>query len=199
MPLVYACEILGELRLLSLLKKTFSSWKARRAPDVHKAETPGGEQADEENGVDHVFLDLERELAVFYRRARGIAADMARQVHPGLEPGAYALLAQLEGGGRRASELAGYFNIGKATISRQLHALEELGLVDREPDPADGRAALVRLTVEGRRRVLSVRRARHAEYVQQLAGWDPAEVAELARLLGRFNELHAGGGGGGRW
>ncbi|WP_374100971.1 MarR family winged helix-turn-helix transcriptional regulator [Streptomyces phytophilus] len=162
---------------------------------MHKAETPGGGQVDVGNGVDHVFLDLERELAVFYRRARGIAADMARQVDPGLEPGAYAMLAQLEAGGRRATELAGYFNIGKATVSRQLHALEELGLVDREPDPADGRAALVRLTDEGRRRMLRVRGARHAEYIQQLAGWDLREVGELARLLGRFNELSAGGGG----
>ncbi|WP_407561092.1 MarR family winged helix-turn-helix transcriptional regulator [Streptomyces sp. 184] len=160
---------------------------------MHKAETPGGEQENEGNGVDHVFLDLERELAVFYRRARGIAADMARQVGPGLEPGAYAMLAQLEGGGRRATELACYFNIGKATVSRQLHTLEELGLVDREPDPADGRAALVRLTEEGRRRVLKVREARHAEYVHRLAEWDRGEVAELARLLGRFNELNAGG------
>lgn len=189
MPLVYACEILGELRLLPLLKKSFSPRKAGKAPDVHKAETPGGKQENEENGVDHVFLDLERELAVFYRRARGIAAEMARQVDPGLEPGAYAMLAQLEADGRRASELADYFSIGKATVSRQLHALEELGLVDREPDPADGRAVLVRLTEEGRRRLLRVREARHAEYVQRLAGWDRDEVAELARLLGRFNEL----------
>ncbi|MFW6693908.1 MarR family winged helix-turn-helix transcriptional regulator [Streptomyces sp. MAR4 CNX-425] len=156
---------------------------------MHKAESPGGRREDEGSGVDHAFLDLERELAVFYRRARGIAAEMARQVDPGLEPGAYAMLAQLEGDGRRASELAGYFNIGKATVSRQLHALEELGLVDREPDPADGRAVLVRLTDEGRRRLHRVREARHAEYVERLAGWDRAEVAELARLLGRFNEL----------
>lgn len=156
---------------------------------MRNAETSGGGQENGESGVDHVFLDLERELAVFYRRARGIAAEMARQVDPGLEPGAYALLAQLEGEGRRASELAGYFSIGKATVSRQLHALEELGLVDREPDPADGRAVLVRLTGEGRRRVRRVRAVRHAEYMQKLAGWDRAEVAELARLLRRFNEL----------
>lgn len=42
-------------------------------------------------------------------------------------------------------------------MSRQLRALEVLGLVAREPDPADGRASLVGLTEEGRERFLRVR------------------------------------------
>ncbi len=107
---------------------------------------------------DQEFLALERELSVFLRRARASSGEMARELHPELEPAAYGLLVRLEAAGRqRATELAAYFGVGKATMSRQLRALEVLGLVAREPDPADGRASLVGLTEEGRERFLRVR------------------------------------------
>ncbi|MEU2154020.1 MarR family transcriptional regulator [Streptomyces sp. NPDC019396] len=134
------------------------------------------------------FLALERELAVFLRRARANSGEMAREVHPELEPAAYGLLVRLEEAGRqRATDLAVYFGVGKATMSRQLRALEQLGIVAREPDPADGRASLVRLTDEGLARFRSVRNARRQTYVRKLAGWDRGEVAELARLLHQLN------------
>lgn len=138
--------------------------------------------------MDREFLALERELSVFLRRARASSGEMAREVHPELEPAAYGLLVRLdEAGTQRATDLAGYFGVGKATMSRQLRALEDLGLVARDPDPADGRASLVRLTDEGRSRFRHVRDARRARYVRKLADWDRAEVAELARLLHQFN------------
>ncbi|MEV7393604.1 MULTISPECIES: MarR family winged helix-turn-helix transcriptional regulator [Streptomyces] len=140
------------------------------------------------NGADQEFLALERELTVLLRRARASQGEMAREVHPDLESAAYGLLVRLdECGGRRATELAAYIGVGKATMSRQLRALEELGLVAREPDPADGRAWLIALTEEGRRRVGRVREARRGRYVRQLAHWPRQEVAELARLLNQLN------------
>lgn len=136
------------------------------------------------------LLDLERELAVFLRRARAFSGELAREVHPELEPAAYGLFVRLEDGGpQRATDLAAFFGVGKATISRQLRALENLGLITRAPDPADGRASLVHLTPQGRDRFGLVREARRAEYVRKLAAWDRAEVAELARLLHQLNDL----------
>ncbi|MEV4949490.1 MarR family transcriptional regulator [Streptomyces sp. NPDC053755] len=140
------------------------------------------------SGVDQEFLALERELAVFLRRARAQSGEMAREVHPELEPAAYGLFVRLDDTGpQRATELAGYFGVGKATMSRQLRALEDLGLVARDPDPADGRASLVRLTEEGQGRFRRVRDARRGRYVRKLADWDRGEVAELARLLHQLN------------
>lgn len=150
--------------------------------------TPGGAGPVPSPPVDREFLALERELAVFLRRARAQSGEMAREVHPELEPAAYGLFVRLDDAGpQRATELAGYFGVGKATMSRQLRALEDLGLVARDPDPADGRASLVRLTEEGRNRFRRVRDARRERYVRKLADWDRAEVAELARLLNHFN------------
>ena len=149
----------------------------------------GGEAEASPSGVDQEYLALERELTVLMRRARAKQGEMARAVHPDLESAAYGLLVRLDECGRqRATELAAYIGVGKATMSRQLRALEDLGLVAREPDPADGRAWLVHLTEEGRRRVQRVREARRARYVSQLAHWDRREVAELARLLQQLNQ-----------
>lgn len=139
-------------------------------------------------GVDHAFLALERELAVFLRRARASSGELAREVHPDLESAAYGLLMRLEDAGeQRATDLAAYIGVGKATMSRQLRALEGLGLVTRAPDPADGRAFLVQLTDEGRARFRRVRGARRARYARRLAAWERSEVAELARLLHQLN------------
>nr|BFD82722.1 MarR family transcriptional regulator [Streptomyces sp. Xyl84] len=151
----------------------------------HRAAEPGTAAP---GGVDREFLSLEREMTVLLRRARASQAEMAREVHPELESSAYGLLVRLdECGSQRATALAAYIGVGKATMSRQLRALEELGLVAREPDPADGRAWLIALTDDGRRRVGKVRDARRGRYVRQLDHWDRREVAELARLLHELN------------
>ncbi|WP_435880026.1 MarR family winged helix-turn-helix transcriptional regulator [Streptomyces atroolivaceus] len=164
-----------------------------RGADVHGSGSGGEPGATAGNGVDHEFLALERELAVFLRRARANSGEMAREVHPDLEAAAYGLLVRLESAGRqRATDLAAYFGVGKATMSRQLRALEGLGLVERETDPADGRASLVHLTDEGLARFRSVRDARRGRYARKLAGWDRTEVAELARLLHHLNERAEG-------
>ncbi|MGP4003865.1 MarR family winged helix-turn-helix transcriptional regulator [Streptomyces sp. 8N706] len=171
------------------LKEKIHPKKAGEGADVHNT-GPGGaeDSAGAESGADQPFLALERELAVFLRRARASSGEMAREVHPDLEPAAYGLLVRLEEAGQqRATDLAGYFGVGKATMSRQLRALEDLGLVTREPDPADGRASLVDLTEEGRTRFSAVRTARRERYVRKLATWDRGEIAELARLLNRLN------------
>ncbi|MEV6399874.1 MarR family transcriptional regulator [Streptomyces sp. NPDC051907] len=155
---------------------------------MHEGGTGSEPGPTQDHGVHHEFLALERELAVFLRRARASSGEMAREVHPELEPAAYGLLVRLEEAGQqRATALAGYFGVGKATMSRQLRALDELGLIAREPDPADGRASLVRLTDEGRARFRRVRDARRDRYVRKLAGWDRGEIAELARLLHQLN------------
>ena len=88
-------------------------------------------------------------------------------------------------------------------MSRQLRALEELGLVAREPDPADGRALLVHLTDEGRARFRSVRDARRDAVRPQAGRLGPARgrrtgaAAAPAERRPRMTSRLSGGRGAG--
>ena len=52
--------------------------------------------------------------------------------------------------GTRLTELADRAQVTKQTASLLVSALEREGLVERVPDPADGRARLIRLSARGR-------------------------------------------------
>ncbi len=134
------------------------------------------------------YAEVERELAVLLRRARAWNREVASVVHPELQPSAYALLARVdELGSLRASDLSGYFGIDKGAVSRHVRLLERIGLVAREPDPADGRAQRLVVTGEGRARLALARDGRRRLVREQLGRWPDADVASFADLLGRFN------------
>ncbi|MET8139533.1 MarR family winged helix-turn-helix transcriptional regulator [Sphaerisporangium sp. NPDC005288] len=138
------------------------------------------------------YCALERQLGLLFRRSRALSAEVAREVHPELEPGAYSLLVRIdEAAPARPSDLAAYFGVGKATISRQIKVLEELGLVGRQPDPLDGRAQLLALTGEGQARLHRARAARQRRFYAMLGAWPQEDVELLAGMLARFNELAA--------
>ncbi|MDH2429946.1 MarR family winged helix-turn-helix transcriptional regulator [Sphaerisporangium sp. TRM90804] len=133
---------------------------------------------------------VERQLGVLFRRSRALSAEVGRAVHPELEPGAYSLLVRIdEAAPARSSDLAAYFGVGKATISRQLKVLEELGLVGRRPDALDGRAHFLALTPEGRQRLDRARAARQERFFRLLGTWPEDDVRLLGEMLARFNAL----------
>jgi DNA-binding MarR family transcriptional regulator len=86
----------------------------------------------------------------------------------------------------RLSDLAAELGVDVSTVSRQVHALEQKGLLDREPDPDDGRAMLLQLTRKGK----AVRSKMQAAWQETIAGvlvdWKPADISEFAVLLDRF-------------
>jgi DNA-binding MarR family transcriptional regulator len=123
-------------------------------------------------GTRESFVRLERELGLLLRRARAVSAKNAAQLHPDLDPAALGLLALLQDAGPlRASDL-----------------VARLGLVDRTPDPADGRAQVLRPSAEGASRLERIRAARRARLEEDLASWPAEDVARLGDLLGRLNE-----------
>lgn len=131
---------------------------------------------------------LERELAVLLRRARAFSDDLARTVHPDLEAAAYGLLMHVvDSDGVRAADLADFFGIDKSTVSRQVRLLEGLGLLARSSDPADGRALRLEATSRGHAQLRRAREARRARVLSRIDHWAGEDVADLARLLARFN------------
>ena len=136
------------------------------------------------------YCAVEHQLGVLFRRSRALSADMARAVPPELAAGAYGVLVRVgEAAPARPSDLAAYFGVGKATISRQLKVLEKLGLVGREPDPLDGRAHLLALTAEGRARLDRARTARQRRFYALLGTWPQEDVRLLGTMLARLNDL----------
>ena len=70
----------------------------------------------------------------------------------------------------RVGQLAREFDLTAATVSDAVRTLTEKGLVEKAPDPTDGRAIVLRLTPHGKR------------VVQQLADWTAPIQAHLAHL-----------------
>jgi DNA-binding MarR family transcriptional regulator len=61
------------------------------------------------------------------------------------------LVPLFEQDARRVGELAAAARLSKQSMTGLVAACEQAGLVERERDPADGRAFVVRLTTRGRR------------------------------------------------
>ncbi|MFF7993066.1 MarR family winged helix-turn-helix transcriptional regulator [Kitasatospora xanthocidica] len=141
---------------------------------------------------EEALVAVEREVALMFRRGRARVAELSRRVHPGLDGMAYSLLGYVEQAGRvRVTDVGAHFTVGKATVSRQIRALEDLGLVTREADPLDRRSALVSLTEDGRRRFLAARDARMRRVREVMGGWSQDDTVRFAELLHRFNDVLA--------
>ncbi|UOY00801.1 MarR family winged helix-turn-helix transcriptional regulator [Blastococcus sp. PRF04-17] len=136
------------------------------------------------------FVRLEREIGLLLRRARAISTRLASELHPELDGAAYGLLALLQDTGPlRATDLVPRLGLDKSTVSRQVAALVELGLVDRSADPVDGRAQVLTPSAEGSARLERIRGARRARWEDDMKDWPAEDVARLAELLARLNRL----------
>jgi DNA-binding MarR family transcriptional regulator len=141
-------------------------------------------------GPDEAFGRLEREVALLLRRARAITSRLAGELDPELDGPAYVMLALLQDSGPlRAGDLVASLGLDKSTVSRQVASLASLGLVDRAPDPVDGRAQVLAPSAEGTARLERIREARRARWEADLADWPTDDVATLAELLGRLNRI----------
>ncbi|MGX5654238.1 MarR family winged helix-turn-helix transcriptional regulator [Geodermatophilus nigrescens] len=147
-------------------------------------------QEDVDDDLHATFVRLEREIGLLLRRSRAISARLARELHPDLDGAAYGLLALLaDAGPLRASDLVARLGLDKSTVSRQVASLVALGMVDREPDPADGRAQVLRPSPDGAARLARIRDVRRARWESDMSDWPADDVTTLADLLGRFNRL----------
>lgn len=137
---------------------------------------------------DEALSGLEHEIGRLLRRVRRGLADRATQVDPSLNATSYSLLVTLnEFGPHRAADLADLFAVDKGAVSRVVHHLLELGLIERTPDPNDGRASILQVTPEAQRRLAALTDSRREEFGARLAGWEPESIGDLAQGLARFN------------
>jgi DNA-binding MarR family transcriptional regulator len=105
-----------------------------------------------------------------------------------LERPVFGLLVQLvDHGPKRTTTLAEAVYCDVSTVSRQVNQLIQLGLIERQADPADGRASLLVATEKGRTRLERARCRRNQRVANLVDGWSAADLDQLAALLDRFN------------
>ncbi|MFE7043972.1 MarR family winged helix-turn-helix transcriptional regulator [Streptomyces atratus] len=107
----------------------------------------------------------------------------------GLYPGQEFLMMYLwDAGAVRQSELIKAVDLDPSTVTKMLQRLEQTGHVRRCPDPDDRRAVLVEATDDSCALHADVERAWTNLEEHTLAGLDPSERKELARLLAKVEE-----------
>jgi DNA-binding MarR family transcriptional regulator len=115
------------------------------------------------------------------RTARRLRQEAAGAVGE-LTPTSAAALATVERHGPLTpSELAEIERVKRPTATRTLRVLCEAGLVERTPDPDDGRSALVSVTGEGREQLRRLRGRKNAYLARRMRDLPDADVETLER------------------
>jgi DNA-binding MarR family transcriptional regulator len=125
------------------------------------------------------------------RTARRLRQEAAAETS-GLTPTSVAALATIERHGPMTpSEIAAIERVKRPTITRTLGCLERERLIDRAPDPADGRSALVAVNGAGRERLRRLRKRKNAYLARRMRDLTDEEVETLERaaeILERMRE-----------
>ncbi|MET8699398.1 MULTISPECIES: MarR family transcriptional regulator [unclassified Kitasatospora] len=126
---------------------------------------------------------IQRELTAFARRAR----HKASQLHPDLSLVTYSILDLItERGGCRAADVAAHFMLDKSTVSRQVTALEKLGLLRRETDPEDQRGQILLATDAGLTLLREANEQRRLSFAARFTDWSDEDVSRFADYLARY-------------
>jgi DNA-binding MarR family transcriptional regulator len=124
------------------------------------------------------------EVAAAVRVSTGLLLRRMRQTRVAGEltlPESAALTRLDRGGPATASALARQEQISPQSMGATLGALEAKALIERRPDPADGRCAVLSVTEAGQQLLRDKRNARTEQLARALsAGFTPEELGVLA-------------------
>ncbi|HEV7563090.1 MAG TPA: MarR family transcriptional regulator [Solirubrobacterales bacterium] len=146
--------------------------------------------------TDTSLIDAAAQLRMaIVRTARRLRQEAAAETN-GLTPTSTAALATIERHGPLTpSELAGIERVKRPTMTRTLGCLEREGLVDRTPDPADGRSSLVTINSAGRERLRRLRGRKNAYLARRMRDLSSEEIETLERAAGILDRMREGGRG----
>ena len=132
---------------------------------------------------------LARQLFRLIRTVERTKAQAAAARGDSMERACFGLLVELvERGPRRTTALAEAVLADPSTVSRQVGQLVQLGYVERQADPDDGRASRLAATELGLAHLTEGRARRNQMLAGVLAGWSRGDAAQLVTLMDRFND-----------
>jgi DNA-binding MarR family transcriptional regulator len=143
------------------------------------------ERETPEQEAEQVAAALYLSVGLFKRRLRQMPAEGELSL-----PESSALRRLERGGPATVTALARAEQISVQSMGATLHTLEMRRLIDRRPDPADGRRSVMSVTETGRAALSDKRNARIAQLARALAaGFTPAERGQLMAALPLIERL----------
>lgn len=94
-------------------------------------------------------------------------------------------------GRMRPSEVAAILGVHQSSVTRQVQALQDRGLVLVEVDPADRRSCFISLSEAGQAEVARLTGIGMQRFAAFVADWDAEDVQALTRLLIKLEESKA--------
>jgi len=143
--------------------------------------------------VDTTLTDLAARLRMAVVRTSRRLRQEAAGSGTDLTPTAVSALATVERHGPLTpSELAAIERIKRPTATRILRVLEEARLIDRAPDPGDGRSSLLSVNPAGRERLRRLRGRKNAYLARRMRDLPPADVETLGRAAEILEQMLEG-------
>jgi DNA-binding MarR family transcriptional regulator len=128
-------------------------------------------------------------LGGFEAMVEEVVAELARRGHPGVRAAHEFALRAIDEGAGTAAELGRRLDVSKQAAAKTIAALEQMGYVAREDDPADARRKRLRVTDRGHE-MTTIGRALfdqvRARWAREIGREELDELqAQLAQLLTR--------------
>jgi MarR family transcriptional regulator, organic hydroperoxide resistance regulator len=141
-----------------------------------------------EGGSDARFRVLVADLVAIAEEMQAARAAFGRRI--GLSGAAYSVLMTVAerhaAGGIGVGEIARRLHVSGAFVTTEAGKLVRAGLLEKRPNPADGRGVLLTLAAEGRKRVAAVAPLVRATNDALFGVLDAEEVRALARIAARI-------------
>jgi DNA-binding MarR family transcriptional regulator len=143
-----------------------------------------------ENSPDTCIAAVEEQFGILFNRTRTRLRGRAAKIHPSLQPVSFTILNELvRRGPTHTTALADSLLMDKSAVSRQIKAMQSLGLIEREVDESDRRAAFLVASDTAVAQVNAIRVDDQEALYAGLRDWPVADVSALARLLTLVNDF----------
>lgn len=111
-----------------------------------------------------------------------------------VDPSQASILYALKShGSMRLGDLADTMRLDASTVSRHVQQLGDKGLIDRDPDPEDGRARIIAISATGLASLKRTFDQRRAFIIEAMADWSDADRdrfrADVVRLTLDLGDL----------
>jgi len=134
------------------------------------------------------LAEVEEQMNTLAGLIRRSIRDSALSIDPALQPFGLKMLRLLSRSGpTHASAVAEALTVDRSVVSRQAAQLQELGLLEIQADPSDGRARILALTPAAEQKLAELRAAKIAVVNRRLGTWPEADLRQFAALIARLN------------